>query len=134
MKIKNSFQNAARSYEGIVEFPDNPILARYSFYPENETARLTLLSAEQSGRLQASVKALERHDLLDSHLAVVWSRVPGSLLLRGLDREHRYLDVDIGQSLVSRYDHCPTDWRDTTGTGFLKNLLAVGALPWLSLS
>ncbi len=134
MKIIDSFQNAAHAYGDVVEFPDNPSLARYTFYPENETARLTLLSAEQSGRLQTSIKALERHNLLDSHLAVVWSRAPGSLVLRGMDQDCHYLDVDIGQSLVLRYDHPPPDWRNNTGTGFFKNLLAMGALPWLSLS
>jgi hypothetical protein len=135
MKINNQFQNSAQPYERVVTFPDNQSLVRYTFYPEDETARLTLLSAEQSGRLERSVKALERQSLLDPNVAVIWSHWPGSLVLRGMDRGYSYLDVEIGQSFVSQQRVCLSrDWRDTIGTGLFEKLFAIGASRWLSLS
>lgn len=110
MSLKPTFLEALHDDGGldflpsVVRFRENDKLKGVCFYPEDETLRASLLSAEQSGALARSVEAILKQRPTDLNFSVLRSG-EGLTILRGMDSQGDHLDIVVGETFVRRsYD------------------------------
>lgn len=114
MGMRQDFKmEATQPFCPAVRFSEDLTLGSFTFFLEDKAAGQALEEARQSGDLTRSVKALGRCRLLDRNLGVVrgekpliWG-LPQPLVLHGMDRDCRYLDVEVGSNCVSIHDQIP---------------------------